>query len=162
MSQVWLVRANSDGSLCDEFKGDGHISIGYSLTVDLTNFSDRDEIKSAFLAANPDKANPSAISGGVNQIENFLAHVEPGDHVLTPTRDRRELMRGIVRDSSPYFVASAAGNHGHPHRRRVDWEKGTMHFDDATLKKHGIYGARLTIKRISEDSAAFWKDVLGQ
>lgn len=162
MAHVWLVRADKNGSLCDEFKEGGYISIGYSLTVDLTNFSDRGEIKSAFLVANPDKANPGTISGAVNQIEAFLAHVEQGDHILTPTGDRRELMHGIARDSSPYFIASAAGNHGHPHRRRVAWEAGTTHFGDATLKKHGIYGARRTIKLISEDSIAFWNDVSGQ
>ena len=162
MAHVWLVRADKNGSLCDEFRKSGYISIGYSLTVDLTNFSDRDEIKSAFSVANPDKTNPGTIGGAVNQIEAFLACIEPDDHILTPTRNRRQLMRGIVEDASSCFEPSAAGNHGHPHRRCVDWDAGTTHFDDATLKKHGIYGARRTIKLISKDSVAFWNDVSGQ
>ena len=162
MARVWLVRADKNGLLCDEFRDGDYISIGYSLTADLTSFSDRDEIRSALCTANPDKTNPSSISGVVNQIEAFLECVQPGDHVLTPTRDRRQLMCGIVEDSPPFFVASAAGGHGHPHRRRVDWEADTVNFDDATLKAHGIYRARRTIKLISEDSVAFWNGISEQ
>lgn len=156
MSRVWLINANQ-GLLCAEFRNDGHASIGYSLRDDLTNFSERFEIEKAYREAKPKQSNPATISWHVNQIKAFLSCIKAGDHILTPTRDRRKLMHGIVENRPPYFVPDAVAVEGSPHRIRVAWAATSITFDDPTLKKHGIYGHRGTVKLISEDNDEFWK-----
>lgn len=156
MAQVWLVRAGGSNVFwLDDFRNAGYIGVGYNIQRNLTGFVPHEEIETAYREANPDKSHQSSITRIVNQVEAFLFDIEPGDHVLTPTRNRRLLMHGIVKESSAYFETKGVG--GLPHRRDVVWIEDGIEFAQQELETYGIFGFRGTVKLISDDSDRFWK-----
>lgn len=153
MPSVWLVRADG-GELAEEFRVGNHISIGFSIAEDLSGVTDRAEIEAAFRHANPEKAQ-GIVTQTAGQIDAFLNEIQPGDHVLTPRREHKWLMRGIVGSGSAYFVPKPGDPHHHGNRRPVEWVSDDIYRDDCAPDDRDKLRDRRTIAPVNDNAGAF-------
>ena len=154
MASVWLVRADG-GSLADEFRADNHISIGFAIAEDLSGVTDLDAIAAAYRRANPKQKSKAVIGMIAGQIYSFLNEIQPGDHVLTPRREHKWLMHGVVGSGSAYFVPKPGDPDHHGNRRPVEWARDDIYRDDCALADRDKLKDRRTIALINDSADAF-------
>lgn len=157
MARVWLVRADG-GELADEFRAGDHISIGFSIAEDLSSVTDLEVIEAAFHRANPEKGQ-GTVTRTAGQIDAFLNEIQPGDHVLTPRRDHKWLMRGIVGSGSAYFVPKPSDPDHHGNRRPVEWVGDDIYRDDCAPADRDKLKDRRTIVLVNDDAEVFLANI---
>ena len=153
MARVWLVRADG-GELADEFRAGDHISIGFSIAEDLSDVTDLDVIEAAFRRANPKKGR-GTVTQTAGQISTFLNEIRPGDHVLTPRREHKWLMHGVVEDKPAYFVPKPGDPNHHGNRRPVKWVSDDIYRDDCAPADRDKLKDRRTIALVNDSVNAF-------
>lgn len=155
MARVWLVRADG-GKLADEFRADKHISIGWSIAEDLSGVTDRAVIEAAFRHANRKQKSKAVIGMIAGQIYSFLTEMQPGDYVLTPSRDSSWLMHGIIEDGPACFVPNPTDPHHHGNRRPVAWQRDDIYRYSCSPDDQATLRSRATIRLVHEDHDAFF------
>jgi restriction system protein len=116
--KVWCVRANN-GEFADAFVAGGYAALG-SNAPDLTNVTDREQIRALLRDHEPDLTNAYALGQAVGTIARFRLEIQAGDIVVTPGRPADLLFWGEVQ-TDPYFYAAGGNGCLYRHRIKVQW-----------------------------------------
>ncbi len=82
--KVWCVRGGREEHAVDRFLSEDRVGIGFGLSaIDLSELSNRTEIRHAYREANP-QANTLSVGQNVGQIQNFALDMKVGDYVIMP------------------------------------------------------------------------------
>lgn len=151
MKTIWMIRAGSQGLYLDVFES-GQVAIGYDVAEDLSKTRSLDDVKAAYLKANPGSSKiETAVAAGV--IEKFLRVIKEDDPVVT--YDPGQRVYWIGRIAGPYQFQST-GDTPVPHRRKVVWENRHVSRDDLPAKTKYSLGTLLTITQLNEQ---VWSDL---
>ena len=157
MPKLWLVRADG-GDFTDYFVSGDHISIGWNIREDISALTNPDEIEAVYRKYNPDSHSGPA-RRTAKQIETFLVQMEPSDEVLTPTKDRKWLRRGIIQDGGAYFVEPPHDDNAvyfHCVRRPVLWSGLPINRYDFHPSDQRPMRSRQTVVLVDEDCFGAW------
>lgn len=123
----------------------GLVAIGFGTPQDLSG-SDREGIREAYKARNPEISGPRA-NGDVGMLHRFANEMKEGDGVLTYDPGTRKYMVGEI-VSDYYYEASADEL---PHRRRVKWQGKQISRDNFKLSTRNTLGSTLTLFLLTEE-----------
>jgi len=113
MQRVWLIRAGEDAEVIDPMRRAGLIGIRYDEIGDAATMTPA-EIEQAFLDANRSFAGQHRA-----RMHSFASEVKPGDLIVTPNANRREVWLSIV--TGDYRFDPEPSIAGYNHTRTVDW-----------------------------------------
>jgi predicted Mrr-cat superfamily restriction endonuclease len=113
---VWVVRAGEGGRFVDAFETTGVISIQVEGVGDVAAFSGHEILERLLTATDmgPGKAQSHAAT-----LYRFAREMKVGDFVITPDRERGELVIGRI--AGDYEFKKAPPVDGLQHLRPVDW-----------------------------------------
>ena len=142
---VWLIRAGRGGRYASEFTDRKLVAIGWPAIGDLAG-RDRADLTAAMRSAYGEKG----AAGNAGMLFRFANELKPGDFVLTPDPQTREIHAGRV--EGPYEFAPAAALSEQPNVRSVRWERT---FSRDALPKRILYqlGSLLTLSQPSSQEA---------
>lgn len=144
---VWVIKGGSSGEYEDAFLEKGVVAIGFGLRQSITDFADRDALRSHI----DNRA-------GADQLWRFYREINNGDIVALPLKRPREVAVGRI--AGPYAYRPELG--GAPHARSVEWQVTDIprsHFDrdllnsmgsQLTLSQPGAPNAEARIDRIAK------------
>lgn len=124
MTKTWMVRAGERAALIDEFREEGHVSIGWAPLGSLETYNSRADLARAVATTWPDWSKQSQ-SMAVGQLWRFRDEIRKDDTVVTYDPGRRVYLVGAVTEA--YAFDPARGEHPqlgeqHPHLKKVRWE----------------------------------------
>lgn len=143
-SPVWLLRAGRKGRYATDFVSNGIAAIGWPLVGDL-----RDQNRQELVAAVKEHYGEKGASGTGGMLWRFANEIAPGDLVLTPDPETRELHAGTV--TGEYEFRPNPPVEGYPNVHTVEW---TRRFSRDDLPKRILYqlGSLLTVSQPSAQS----------
>ena len=115
---AWRVGAEK-GKYTDHFVDGGYAAIGWLRSSDLTGITDKEELRCLYKKKHPQEGDKK-VAANVGQIRRFLVDIQPGDFIITPTKEHTLLRHGRV-ESGVYYEPEPDDGCPFPHRRRVDW-----------------------------------------
>lgn len=138
---VWLLRAGHKGRYATDFILNGVAAIGWPAVGDLRGRERRE-----LIAAVKEHYGEKGASGTAGMLWRFANEIVPGDLVLTPDPETRELHVGTV--TGEYEFRSNPPVEGYPNVRPVDWSR---QFSRDDLPKRILYqlGSLLTVSQPS-------------
>jgi restriction system protein len=138
---VWLLRAGQRGRYAADFVANGLAAIGWPAVGDL-----RGRDRSDLVAAVAENYGEKGAAGAAGMLWRFANEIAPGDLVLTPDGETRELHAGTV--TGDYEFRPSPPVEGYPNLRGVDWSR---RFSRDDLPKRILYqlGSLLTLSRPS-------------
>ena len=123
MSRVWVVRADS-GQYTEACVKGGFTGIGWEGVGDLTDVTEKAHL-AAIYADQPDldpEEKKKTSETNVSTIWRFRDAIEPGDWIITPDKEPRDLWYGRV--SGDYcWVVEPDALCPYQHRRGVEWSR---------------------------------------
>lgn len=118
---LWKVAAGEQGILFDEFIREGHVSIGFDLTVPIESLGNTVAIRD-FL--NPLHPSPPTLNSFVDQVFDFLHGIKMADWVITNDPRNRVYRVGRV-TGEPTFKVGAVP---HKYFRTIEWASESIPF----------------------------------
>ena len=143
---MWMVRAESDGSLFQPFIMRGVVAIGWSDVGDLHRFSSRDEILAEVRKQYPDWKQRAHIATA-SMLHRFSREIQPKDGVITYDRIRRVYAVGNTKDG---YRFGRDFNADYPNVRNVDWTATEVSRDRLSTPTRNTLGSTLTLFRIPD------------
>lgn len=118
LPNVYVIRADY-GRYAHAFQTEGYAAIGW-MGEDLGPYlaQDKEALRSLYETYEPE-ASKMRVAQNVGQIWRFLHDIQPGDFVMTPTRENSTLLVGRV--TGDYYYAPDDPACPFPHRKPVDW-----------------------------------------
>jgi predicted Mrr-cat superfamily restriction endonuclease len=115
--KTWLLRPYPDSQdRLDDFKKEGIVAIGWSLTGDLSGLEQDDYRK---ILEDAYKLKGMSLTSTAITFDLFLNQMSIGDVLLIPYEDKAL----FARVESDYFF-NAANKEGYAHQRKVSWKTG--------------------------------------
>ena len=145
---MWMVRAESDGSLFQPFISQGAVAIGWPDVGDLHAFSSREEILAEVRRRYPDWKKRSHIASA-SMLHRFSREIQPEDGVITYDRVRRVYAVGTIKGDyqhAPDFNAE------YPNVRKVEWTATEVSRDRLSTSTKNTLGSTLTLFRIPDSA----------
>lgn len=138
---VWLLRAGRRGRYATDFLSNDIAAIGWPAVGDLGG-RDRQEIVEAVKQHYGEKG----ASGTGGMLYRFANEIQPGDLVLTPDPETREIHAGRI--AGPYEFWPVPPIESYPNIRKVEWAR---QFSRDDLPKRILYqlGSLLTVSQPS-------------
>jgi restriction system protein len=114
---LWGIHAGRTGDAFTLFLKKNVVALGWPEVGDLKQIQDREEFKVRIAKAYPDKK-PGAIRLDAGQLFRFVHEVKPGDIVVYPSKQNRQVNIGRVEGGYQYFPNV---NTSYPNMRAVKW-----------------------------------------
>lgn len=128
--RVWVIRFGNFGEFADECKNKGVIVIGWNKIGDLSSINTKDDLREKLYKSYPENYKRVSSAGvAAGMLWQFSRELSPGDIVISPRKDTREILVGTV-ENSKYVFDPHLINREYPHVRRVKW-KITLSYDEA-------------------------------
>ena len=147
MTNVWVVRAEF-GKYTPHFLAGGYVAAGWTPDYDLSATASREAIVEIYKQANPDET-PNQAGTNASQLATFAWDIRPGDYVITPPDNTRELHYGEVEAGPLYYDPDSNDGCPFPHRRRVKWEEKTIIRQERSIPFQNNLKAARTVFRVS-------------
>ncbi|MDE0693643.1 MAG: restriction endonuclease [Gammaproteobacteria bacterium] len=143
---MWMVRAESDGSLFQPFIEKEVVAIGWCDVGDLSGFGSREALFAEVRERYPGRS-AGAYASTAGMLHRFSKDVAKGDGVVSYDRSRRV-----------YAVGKIAGEYSHdlgfnadyPNVRRVEWKATGVSRDALATATKNSLGSTLTLFRLPE------------
>lgn len=153
--KTWMVRAGERAALIEEFREDGHVSIGWAPLGSLEAYASRADVARAVASIWPDWSK-AAQSMAVGQIWRFKDEIRKDDVVVTYDPGRRVYLVGTVTET--YAFNPAREEHPqlgeqHPHLKKLRWD-GEVSRDLLSADTKNSLGAISTIFLVPKEAAA--------
>lgn len=116
-SQVWLIRAGSNGEDDDANLNHGLATLGWGEVPDLTGAVDKDAVRGRVRQGYPDASNQK-VANATGQISRYVLDICEGDIVVLPLKTRPGLV-ALGHITGPYVYREVDGVQRHT--RTVDW-----------------------------------------
>jgi restriction system protein len=142
---IWVVRAGHGGAFGDEFRQHGIVAIGWTDIGDLSGLATRDQFLERVDAVYPQHKRGRKVNSA-SQLYRFVHKITPGDVVMTPIRDTREIHMGQVLGDYSYRPDLIERL---PNTREVKWER-TISRDQLSTAARNAAGSTLTVFRLNE------------
>ncbi|MFE2316255.1 hypothetical protein ACFXC8_24495 [Streptomyces sp. NPDC059441] len=149
MVHVWVVRAGRGGERAHVALREGLAIAGWSEVGDLTQVSNREQMRTVVAEAYPDLS-PQVIGNWTGQLWRFREEIALGDLVVTPVGGRR-LAAGRV--TSPYQYRADA-DLALRHVRKIRWVRTDIDRDTVQPDLRDSLGSLLTVFELSRNEAA--------
>lgn len=128
MPRVWVVRLGEGGELADQCKEGGFIAIGWHEIGDLSVFNDYEILRRKVYETYPERYASLGGAGVVaGMLWSFVHDISLGDIILSPKKETRKLLIGIV--TGPYLYDPKAIDRDYPNIHAVEW-KGVIPYDN--------------------------------
>ena len=128
---IWRVGAEK-GKYTDSFVAGGYAGAGWIRSTDLSGIVDKKELRRLYEKEYPQDS-AARVATNVGQIHRFLAGINPGDYIITPTKEHTLLRYGRVA-SGVYYKPEPDDGCPFPHRRQVDWAKRPLNSQEFPRK----------------------------
>ena len=147
---VWVVRADG-GSRADAFRDGGYVAISFSIFEPYPVGQGEEAYRDVFRKYNPSKPKP-AVTLQARQISQFCEDMQPGDWVITPSKNSDVLYYGQLLDQPYYFEPDPTNTCPYRHKRRVDWNKNVIVRTSFSASFQKTLYSRLTVFNVPEAS----------
>ena len=143
---MWMVRAESDGSLFRPFIDKSLVAIGWPDVGDLSRFESREAIATQLRKEDPGRSagTYTAMSG---VLVRFLEEMSAGDAVISYDRTRRIYAVGKLTGD---YRFDAGIDPDYPNVRPVDWVAKNVSRDALTTASKNTLGSSLTVFRLPD------------
>ena len=146
---MWVVRADF-GRFTNHFISKGFVGIGWLPDDDLTQVTNREQIRALYTSRYPKDTSNVVIGQQVGQIARFALEIQPGDYVITPAAQNERLQYGVVSAGPSYFYHAGDDGCHYRHRRKVDWNDVTIARSDFSVPFQNTIRSSLTIFSVSQ------------
>jgi restriction system protein len=151
MPSVWVVRLGEGGRLADRCRERGVIAIGFEEVGELTPSESYEGLRNRVYERRRDQYDNVAGAGVVaSMLWYFLHDMAPGDIVLSPKRETRELLVGII--TGPYTRNPSTVDADYPNLRTVEW-RGVVPYENIPREIWRSMTALQTLFRLSTPDA---------
>ncbi|MDE0611243.1 MAG: restriction endonuclease [Gammaproteobacteria bacterium] len=156
---MWMVRAESDGSLFQPFIDRGFVAIGWSSMGDLGRFESKEKLVAGLREQYPgEHTGWHANAGGM--LWRFSRELQVDDGVVSYDRTRR--VYAVGRLQGDYRFDSGL-EPGYPNVRRVEWETVDVSRDALATATKNSLGSTLTLFQLPEMAEAdVWRAAKGE
>lgn len=148
MGRMWMVRAERNGQLYEDFKEKSVVAIGWSDIGSLANLTTREAV-AAQVAKNWPDAHPQWQSMATGQVHRFRNELKEGDRVATYDPARRMYLLGTI--TGRYRFDAFIADHD-PNVRPVSWD-GEVSRDLLRIATKNSLGAISTLFLIPEHAS---------
>ena len=143
---MWMVRAESDGSLFQPFIEKGLVAIGWTDVGDLGRFDSREALVTELREKYPGRsAGWYANAGGM--LYRFSKELQAEDGVVSYDRTRRVYAVGKLQGE---YTFDPEFDRAHPNVRRVDWNAMEVSRDTLATATKNSLGSTLTLFQLPE------------
>ena len=143
---MWMVRAESDGSLFQPFIEKGLVAIGWSGVGDLGRFESKERLVAELREQYPGKrAGWYANAGGM--LHRFSKKLQAEDGVVSYDRTRRVYAVGKLQGEYEFDLGF---DPDYPNVRRVEWEAMEVSRDALATATKNSLGSTLTLFQLPE------------
>ncbi len=149
MTNVWVVRADF-GRFTNHFISKEFVGIGWLPDDDLTQVTNREQIRALYTSRYPKDTSNVVIGQQVGQIARFALEIQPGDYVITPAAQNERLQYGVVSAEPSYFYHAGDDGCHYRHRRKVDWNDVPIARSDFSVPFQNTIRSALTIFSVSQ------------
>lgn len=146
---MWVVRAEF-GKFTNHFISKGFVGIGWLPDDDLTHVTNREGIRTLYKTRYPNDTSNVVIGQQVGQIARFALEMQSGDYVITPAVQSGRLHYGVVSSEPSYSYHAGDDGCHYRHRRRVDWNDGTVARSDFSVPFQNTIRSSLTVFSVSQ------------
>ncbi len=141
MASMWMVRAERNGRLFDDFKEKSVVAIGWHEIGSLDRMKSRRDIAKRVQERWPELSSQSA-GMAAGQIDRFRNQIQQGDRVVTYDPGRRVYLIGTI--AGPYRSADIV-NPEYPNVLPVEWEATEVSRDLLSVASKNSLGAISTL-----------------
>ena len=145
---MWMVRAESDGSLFEPFTQSNFVAIGWPKLGDIGQVASRDELIPMLQSSYPDRTN-GAYQNYATMLFRFLKTLQLRDRVITYDRTSRVYAIGKLISEYQY---QRGLSFDYPHVREVEWEEKSISRDVLSATTKNSLGSTLTLFRLPESA----------
>ena len=158
---MWMVRAESDGSLFQPFIDKSLVAIGWPDVGDLSRFESRDALVAELREQYPAKAAGwYATAGGM--LYRLSKELQSGDGVVSYDRTRRVYAVGKVVGKYA-FDPGFDPDSDYPNVRPVEWEATEVSRDALSMATKNSLGSTLTLFQLPETAEEdVWRAARGE
>ncbi|MDE0127991.1 MAG: restriction endonuclease [Gammaproteobacteria bacterium] len=143
---MWMVRAESDGSLFQPFIEKGLVAIGWSGMGDLAQFKSKEALVTELRNQYPGRSEGwYAIAGGM--LHRFSKELQAEDGVISYDRTRRVYAVGKLQGE---YAFDPEFDPDHPNIRRVEWNAMEVSRDTLATATKNSLGSTLTLFQLPE------------
>ena len=143
---MWMVRAESDGSLFEPFIQSNFVAIGWPALGDLGHIESREELLPLLHERYPERS-PGAYTNYATMLFRFIKVLHPGDSVITYDRTSRIYAVGKLVGK---YQFDRGLSFDYPHIQKVEWEATSISRDVLTATTKNSLGSTLTLFRLPE------------
>lgn len=147
MTNVWVVRSEY-GKYTEHFIRGGYVAAGWIPDRDLSAIQSREAIVEMYKQENPELT-PNQAGTNAGQLATFAWDIKPGDYIITPPDNTRELHYGLVQAEAMYYDPNSDDGCPFPHRRKVKWEEKTLIRQERSIPFQNNLKAARTVFRVS-------------
>lgn len=145
---LWMVRAEREGLLYEEFRKNSVVAIGWSRIGNLNEIRSWDELRTAMSQAYPDFGNHK-LGRTAGMLWRMKTEISEGDHVLTYDPARRTYLFGTVSGPYAYQPELITGEDGEwPHTRPVTWLEREIPRDALSAATRNSLGSLITLFKL--------------
>jgi len=152
MKNMWMVRAGEGAFLIDDFKKKNIVAIGWNVLSDLSEITDRSEIKK-LVEKRINYTKQSQINAAAGQISRFLFDFKKGDYVLSYDPNNRVYLVGEIQSDYQYNEKLS----DYHNVRKVQW-LGEVSRDKLSTSTRNSLGAISTIFQVPDVAA---REIIG-
>jgi restriction system protein len=151
MSKFWTVRTGRTGERTEWSFANGVVGGGFSEIPDLTNVTDREELRA--IVTEVYGGSKSVVAAQTGQLFTLRTRIVDGDYIVLPIRSTSQVAFGLVQEGYKYLA-----NQEDPSRRhviQVKWLKTDV--PKSLLKQDMLYqlGSALTVFEVANNDAAY-------
>src|SRR6266404_1950557 len=150
---LWGIHAGKTGDADTLFLKGNCVAVGWFKMGDLAALKpDREALKARVAEVYPDKK-PGAISNNAGQMFRFVHEMKPGDFVVYPSKQARQVHLGRVEGPYKYDPNNEPG---YPHLRAVKWLRAVprTQFSQGALYEIGSAMSLFQVKNYAEEFRA--------
>ena len=156
---MWMVRAESDGSLFQPFIEKGLVAIGWSGVGDLGRFESRERLAAELREQYPGRRAGWYRSAG-GMLHRFSRELQAEDGVVSYDRTRRVYAVGKLQGE---YVFDPGFDPDYPNVRRVEWKATPVSRDALATATKNSLGSTLTLFQLPETAEEdVWGAASGQ
>jgi restriction system protein len=146
MPNNWMIRAGRGGTYIEDFETKGYAAIGWGRLGDLSQYSDADDIREAYLREFT-QAKPQAMANAVAMIVKFQDQISKGDTIISYDTETRQYLVG---EDQGQYVYKPGEVGDYPNLRVVKWQ-GRVDRDALRQTTKNSLGSVLTLFSVSDD-----------
>lgn len=156
---MWMVRAESDGSLFQPFLDKGLVAIGWPDVGDLGRFESREALLTELRDRYPGRR-AGWYPGVGGMLHRFSREMRAEDSVVSYDRTRRVYAVGKLQEDYKFDTSLDAA---YPNVRRVDWKAMEVSRDALATATKNSLGSTLTVFQLSEEAEEdVWRAARGE